>query len=118
MNYYDISNPNAPFTTGYQKGLWQKTIVQIYRVLVMIGGILGICFIIGTGQREDYTMGMLGSCMLLLVSYLVFLIMLMYASIIISAKRQKNGIFRISTITIWLCTEPDIKIISDFRLLH
>lgn len=56
MNYYDISNPNAPFTTGYQKGLWQKTIVQIYRVLVMIGGILGVCFIIGTGQREDYTM--------------------------------------------------------------
>ena len=90
MNYYDISNPNAPFTTGYQKGLWQKTIVQIYRVLVMIGGILGICFIIGTGQREDYTMGMLGSCILLLVSYLVFLIMLMYASIIISAKKTEK----------------------------
>ena len=90
MNYYDISNPNAPFTTGYQKGLWQKTIVQIYRVLVMIGGILGVCFIIGTGQREDYTMGMLESCMLLLVSYLVFLIMLMYASIIISAKKTEK----------------------------
>lgn len=90
MNYYDISNPNAPFTTGYQKGLWQKTIVQIYRVLVMIGGILGVCFIIGTGQREDYTMGMLGACMLLLVSYLVFLIMLMYASIIISAKKTEK----------------------------
>lgn len=90
MNYYDISNPNAPFTTGYQKGLWQKTIVQIYRVLVMIGGILGVCFIIGTGQREDYTMGMLESCMLLLVSYLVFLIMLMYASIIISTKKTEK----------------------------
>lgn len=90
MNYYDISNPNAPFTTGYQKGLWQKRIVQIYRVLVMIGGILGVCFIIGTGQREDYTMGMLESCMLLLVSYLVFLIMLMYASIIISAKKTEK----------------------------
>ena len=90
MNYYDISNSNAPFTTGYQKGLWQKTIVQIYRVLVMIGGILGVCFIIGTGQREDYTMGMLESCMLLLVSYLVFLIMLMYASIIISAKKTEK----------------------------
>ena len=72
MNYYDISNPNAPFTTGYQKGLWQKTIVQIYRVLVIIGGILGVCLIIGTGQREDYAAGMLESCMLLLVSYLVF----------------------------------------------
>ena len=90
MNYYDISNPDAPFTTGYQKGLWQKTIVQIYRVLVIIGGILGVCFIIGTGQREDYTAGMLGSCMLLLVSYLVFLIMLMYACIIISAKKTEK----------------------------
>ena len=56
----------------------------------MKGGILGVCFIIGTGQREDYTMGMLESCMLLLVSYLVFLIMLMYASIIISAKKTEK----------------------------
>ncbi len=90
MNYYDISNPDAPFTTGYQKGLWQKTIVQIYRVLVIIGGILGVCLIIGTGQREDYTAGMLGSCLLLLVSYLIFLIMLMYACIIISAKKTEK----------------------------
>ncbi len=90
MNYYDISNPDAPFTTGYQKGLWQKKIVQIYRVLVIIGGILGVCLIIGTGQREDYTAGMLGSCLLLLVSYLVFLIMLMYACIIISAKKTEK----------------------------
>ncbi len=90
MNYYDISNPDTPFTTGYQKGLWQKKIVQIYRVLVIIGGILGVCLIIGTGQREDYAAGMLGSCLLLLVSYLVFLIMLMYASIIISAKKTEK----------------------------
>lgn len=87
MNYYDISNPDAPFTTGYQKGLWQKTIIQIYRVLVIIGGILGVCLIIETGQREDYTAGMLGSCLLLFISYLVFLIMLMSACIIISAKK-------------------------------
>lgn len=90
MNYYDISNPDTPFTTGYQKGLWQKTIVQIYRGLVIIGGILGVCLIIGTGQREDYTAGMLESCLLLLVSYLVFLIMLMYACIIISAKKTEK----------------------------
>ena len=90
MNYYDISNPDVPFTTGYQKGLWQKKIVQIYRVLVTIGGILGVCLIIGTGQREDYTAGMLGSCLLLMVSYLIFLIMLLYACIIISAKKTEK----------------------------
>lgn len=90
MNYYDISNTDIPFTTGYKKGLWQKKIVQIYRVLVLIGGIIGVCLIIGTGQREDYTAGMLGSCLLLLVSYLVFLIMFMLACMFISSKKMEK----------------------------
>ena len=117
MNYYELSNTVTPDTIGYKNGLWQKRYVQIYRVLTVVWSVLTLCLLFGMFHRDDYSSGMIKSCLLLFLAGIIFLVLMLIAVVNISAKRTENWTFRTGMITIWLCTEPDTGIIGSFSQL-
>jgi hypothetical protein len=90
MNYYELSNTVTPDTIGYKNGLWQKRYVQIYRVLTVVWSVLTLCLLFGMFHRDDYSSGMIKSCLLLFFAGIIFLVLMLIAVVNISAKRTEN----------------------------
>ena len=90
MNYYELSNTVTPDTIGYKNGLWQKRYVQIYRVLTVVWSGLTLCLLFGMFHRDDYSSGMIKSCLLLFFAGIIFLVLMLIAVVNISAKRTEN----------------------------
>ena len=90
MNYYELSNTVTPDTIGYKSGLWQKRYVQIYRVLIVVWSVLTLSLLFGMFHRDDYSSGMIKSCLLLFFAGIIFLVLMLIAVVNISAKRTEN----------------------------
>ena len=90
MNYYELSNTVTPDTIGYKNGLWQKRYVQIYRVLIVVWSVLTLSLLFGMFHRDDYSSGMIKSCLLLFFAGIIFLVLMLIAVVNISAKRTEN----------------------------
>ena len=90
MNYYDLSNPSTPPTSGYRLGLWRLRRQRIYRILIALAAIFTYILLYLTLKRDDYTSAMLKSIVLLFCSVAVFLMLLLVARNRIDVVRMRK----------------------------
>lgn len=90
MNYYDLSNPSTPPTSGYRLGLWRLRRQRIYRILIALAAIFTYILLYLTLKRDDYTSDMLKSIVLLFCSVAVFLMLLLVARNRIDVVRMRK----------------------------
>ena len=90
MNYYDLSNPSTPPTSGYRLGLWRLRRQRIYRILIALAAILTYSLLYLTLKRDDYTNDMLKAIVLLFCSVAVFLALLLVARNRIDVVRMRK----------------------------
>lgn len=85
MSFQTLS-PLIPL--DYKNGLWQKRYVRNLQVLTVVWSVLTLCC--WNVHRDDYSSGMIKSCLLLFLAGIIFLVLMLIAVVNISAKRTEN----------------------------
>lgn len=69
--------------------------MQIYRVLIVVWSVLILSLLFGMFHRDDYSSGMIKSCLLLFFAGIIFLVLVLIAVVnYISEKDRELGAFR------------------------